>query len=216
MPDDLVADDSRVLDGATVYLVEDDIALRKRLVKALNADGLRVFEFGCAEDLLSSGIHELPAVVVADMVLPGLSGLQLAQSLRQSGVETPVVFISGYSEPHQIIDSMKLGASDFLWKPFKSAMLLNAVRKALVQSAERHVSQTRNAHVETLWNSLSGREQDVCRLMLKGHGNSSIGVLLNMRADTASKHRIRLFQKMGVANRTALLELLGAFPQVWR
>ena len=116
-----------------VYLIEDDADLRQELVYSLEGAGLTVMQFDTAESFLKTGVTHSPSVIVADMVLPGLSGLKLFESIRGQGIQTPLVFISGYSEPNQIIDGMKLGAVDFLWKPFKSDALIKVVVQAMVQ-----------------------------------------------------------------------------------
>ena len=127
------------------------------------------------------------------------------------GIETPLVFISGYSEPNQIIEGMKLGAVDFLWKPFKSEALLQAVAKSLIQEIEQHKQLNLTTSLEQRWSTLSDREKSVCQLMLKGFGNKDVSVQLNIQPDTANKHRMKVLKKMAVAGRPELIELLKNF-----
>lgn len=194
-----------------VYLIEDDHELRLQLVATLREVGFVVQEFATAEDFLAETLDCGPAVILADMVLPGLSGLDLLKSIRQAVIESPLIFISGYSQPHQIIEGMKLGAVDFLWKPFKSETLCDAVHQALTAELQRDQQQRAMQSLLTRWNSLSQREQEVCKLILLGHGSSKIAELLNIQPDTANKHRMKVLKKLAVDGRPQLIELLKGF-----
>ena len=178
---------------------------------ALREAGLIVHEFDHAETFLQEFLSHSPAVIVSDMVLPGISGIELFESLRARGHETPVIFMSGYSEPHQIIEGMKLGVVDFLWKPFIAHDLLGAVMHALRLDRERTLALVQQSDLRVRWQSLSEREKEVCRLMLLGHGNKDISVKLGIQPDTANKHRMKVLKKMGVAARPQLLVLLQDF-----
>jgi FixJ family two-component response regulator len=194
-----------------VYLIEDDADLRFHLGITLEEAGLNVHAFASAEGFLEHGIEYSPSVIVSDMVLPGASGIHLFQAVRDLGIETPLVFISGYSEPNQIIEGMKLGAVDFLWKPFKSEALLQAVAQSLTLDVQRHAQLSQAMSLEQRWSTLSDREKTVCRLMLKGHGNKDISAQLFIQPDTANKHRMKVMKKMAVAGRPELIELLKNF-----
>ncbi|MBU3656596.1 MAG: response regulator transcription factor [Rhodocyclaceae bacterium] len=191
-----------------VYLIEDDADLRQELVYSLEGAGLTVMQFDTAESFLKTGVTHSPSVIVADMVLPGLSGLKLFESIRGQGIQTPLVFISGYSEPNQIIDGMKLGAVDFLWKPFKSDALIKVVVQAMVQDMQRHMQAANLKNIELRWHALSDREREVCRLMLAGRGNKDIAEVLQIQPDTVNKHRMKVLQKMQVNTRPELIDLL--------
>ena len=194
-----------------VYLIEDDHLLRRELAETLRCVGLIVHDFDSAESCLDSGVDHSPAVIVSDMVLPGLSGIQLFQTLREQGIETPLVFISGYSEPMQIIEGMKLGAVDFLWKPFKSEALLGTVYRSLTEDLSRHAQLGLKTDIVERWFLLSEREKDVCKLMLKGYGNKDVAMQLGIQPDTANKHRMKVLKKMGVAGRPQLIDLLKGY-----
>lgn len=195
-----------------VFLIEDDGPLRSELAETLMSAGLTVHAFDTVESCLDAGVDLSPAVIVSDMVLPGQSGIDLFKSIREQGIETPVVFISGYSDPKQIIDGMKLGAVDFLWKPFKGEALLEVVARSLRLDLERQERLNVSTGVDARWMSLSDREKEVGKLMLKGHGNKDVAAILSIQPDTANKHRMKVLKKMGVAGRPQLLELLKDYP----
>ena len=196
-----------------VYLIEDDATLLVELSETLSEAGLQVLPFATAEAFLEAGVQDdAPAVIVSDMVLPGQSGIDLFKSIREQGIETPVVFISGYSEPKQIIDGMKLGAVDFLWKPFKGEALLDVIARSLKLDLDRQASLSVSTDIEARWMTLSEREKDVAKLMLKGYGNKDMAAMLSIQPDTANKHRMKVLKKMGVTSRPQLLELLKDCP----
>lgn len=194
-----------------VYLIEDDDSLRDQLVETLKEFKLVVHAFDRAESCLESGVDHSPAVIVSDVVLPGFSGIHLLKTIRELGIETPLIFISGYSEPSQIIEGMKLGAVDFLWKPFKSDDLLSAVGHSLRLDIQRHAAIEQSTDIQYRWSLLSDREKDVCKLMLKGYGNKEVSNQLGIQPDTANKHRMKVLKKMAVAGRPQLIELLKGY-----
>ncbi len=195
-----------------VYLIEDDAALRCELSATLKNTGLTVHDYESAETCLDDGVDLSPAVIVSDMVLPGKSGIHLFREIREQGIETPLIFISGYSEPKQIIDGMKLGAVDFLWKPFKSDALLEVIVRSLKLDLARQANIRLTSAIDARWAALSDREKDVCKLMLKGFGNKDIAEQLGIRPDTVNKHRMKTLKKMGVPGRPQLIELLKSYP----
>lgn len=199
-----------------VYLVDDDEALRVQLATVLMENGLKLKQFSSAEAFLSGMSDHCPAVIVSDMALPGLSGLDLLKTVREAGYQTPLIFISGYSQPDQIINGMKLGAVDFLWKPFKPDVLVSTVFAALNEDLQRAEKHRAFAATQILWDTLSEREQEVCGLMLKGYGNTEIAQQLDIQPDTANKHRIKVLRKLNVKGRPELTELLKGFEPAHR
>lgn len=201
----------RVLDAPLVYLIEDEAGLRSDLSSILRDSNLEVLEFESAEAFLLKHSVHTPSVIVTDMVLPGMSGIKLFEVIRQANIETPVVFISGYSEPRQIIEAMKLGAVDFLWKPFKSDALLAVIMKSLDLDRQRTLHASKQKNLELRWYMLTPKEREVCKLMLDGLGNSAIADRLEIQPDTANKHRMKVLAKMDVRRRPELVELLKDF-----
>lgn len=194
-----------------VYLIEDDESLRAQIAKTLEAKGLAVEQYSCAESFRAVEFLKAPAVIVSDMMLPGITGVALLESLRTAGIKTPMVFISGYSNPHQIIAGMKLGAVDFLWKPFKGKDLLEAIAKALLIDSQQQVLSEAVTRARSRWASLTEREREVCKLMLSGMGNTAVAETLSIKPDTANKHRMKVLAKMDVKDRAELAVLVTEF-----
>lgn len=189
-----------------IHLVEDDEILRSDLTTFFSQSGFSIESYVDAEDFISRAVEVAPAVIVADIVLPGRSGIDLVKIVRDIGWHAPVIYISGYSEPHQIIEAMKSGAADFLWKPLSIDTLISSVSLALQQEQERVESNKKLLQVKELYQKLTEREQQICQLAVSGNGNLEIGKLLSIQPDTVKKHRSRVMEKMRVSNLAELIE----------
>ena len=113
----------------TVFVVDDDRSIRKALTRLLRSAGLKVESFSNAMDFLASERHDHPAALLLDIQMPGLSGLELQQKLRDR--DPAIVFITGHGTVPRSVQAMKMGAVDFLQKPFEDKDLLTAIRQAL-------------------------------------------------------------------------------------
>lgn len=204
---------SQVLSGH-VYVIDDNPDILKHLSGVLKRYGLTVETYADAESFLVGSMEVSPAVVLLDMDLPGMNGLAAHERLIQSGRQSPIIYLSGRSDHQQIIDALKLGANDFLLKPFSIAKLIESISKALVVDETRLKKQVASMQVGNIWNQLTERERDVCRLMLKAHSNLEIANKLQIMADTVKKHRAKILEKTGARNLADLIEKLqGLTPE---
>lgn len=194
-----------------VYLVDDNEDIRHHLTLLLKRYGLTVDAFNSAEMLLKLSAINEHAVILLDMSLPGVSGVKAFEALRNKGCKTPVVFISGQSEPVEIIDAMKLGATDFLWKPFTTNDLLAAIKKALATARIQGELSSIYQSKLNLWNAMTVREKEICTLMMNGCGNTEIGERLNVQPDTIKKHRARIMEKFGTSTLSQLVDIFRGF-----
>jgi FixJ family two-component response regulator len=152
-----------------------------------------------------------PAVLVLDMRMPKMTGLDLKKALIEKDWPLPIIYMSGDSQSQEIIDAMKLGAVDFLWKPITHTQLIQVVNKGLKLDAQLHEDQLRLKRVAALQQSLSAKEQEILSLMLLGHGNKAIGIEKNVMPDTVKKHRAHIMAKMEVSSLAELLSLCKDF-----
>ena len=154
-----------------VYLVEDDSEVRLSLSDLLRYLGYGVSDFAGAESFLQQAQRCSPAVLVLDMRMPQMTGLDLQKALLEQEWPVPIIYMSGESQSQEIIDAMKFGAIDFLWKPITHTQLVQVIDNGLILDVQRHADQKRLRRVERLHQTLSPTEQDVFALMLLGHGN---------------------------------------------
>ena len=196
-----------------VFLVDDDQDVRMSIADVLNHLGYGVSDFDSATSFLQQAVRCSPAVLVLDMRMPKMTGLDLQKALIEQDWSLPIIYMSGDSQSQEIIDAMKFGAIDFLWKPIAHTQLIQVVDKGLKLDAQLYTNQLRLKRVAALRQSLSAREQEILSLMLLGHGNKAIGLEKNVMADTVKKHRAQIMAKMEV---NSLAELLSLFKESLR
>jgi two-component system response regulator FixJ len=180
-------------------------------VQAAAAAGHQVRAFVGAQDFQVIASRITAGVLILDMRMPGVSGLELQGWLIDRGYRIPIVFISGESQSIEIIDALKLDAVDFLIKPFALPKLLEAVEKAFKLGACIRQTTLREPQVRLLWSGQTPREREVCHLMKKGYANREIAEVHQSLPDTVKQHRRRVLEKMQIDSLPALLELLEGF-----
>jgi FixJ family two-component response regulator len=199
-----------------VYLVDDNAEIRFHLKALLVNKGYKVHEFEGAQAFLDGNVQlERPCVLVLDMRMPKLSGLDLQNHLKLQNIFIPIIFISGESQHQEIINAMKGGAIEFLWKPFKSDDLLAAIQRGMnLDTANTNLIE-RKSKLYALQSTLTRQENKIFLMMLKGLGNKDIGKELGISSDTVKKHRAQVLEKMQVNSLHELLLLWeGIEPQV--
>jgi len=191
-----------------VYLIEDHDDLRNGLVKMLQNFGLFVNAYSNAIEFLDANPTDSPAVIITDMRMPQMSGVELQGALLKKGRKTPIIFISGESTVEQSIRAMKQGAFDFLIKPFTQQSLFEAVSRG-IESDLHHASATHAAEaLEHRLNALSPRERQVFWLLTKGFSNAEIMKALEVSLATAKQYKSQVMQKMEARSISELVELI--------
>ncbi len=192
-----------------VYLVEDNESLRANLRDLLVFAGYRVREWSNAQDFLNDLPNDAPAVVVSDMLMPGMSGVEMHKDLIQRGRMMPVIYISGESSVPQSIEAMKLGALDFLVKPFSREELLRVVAQGIEKDAQLMRSMIEKSRFNESLRQLSPRECQVHTLLLKGMNNAEIMTQLHISLPTAKQYKSEVMRKLGVRSLAQLIALSG-------
>lgn len=194
-----------------VFLVDDDHDIRLHLGNLLRQLNYSVSDFPSTQDFLRSATQVTPSVLLLDMRMPLMSGLEFHKLLTAQQWQLPVIYMSGESHSQEIIDAMKGGAIDFLWKPFTQSKLKDVINNGLDLGLQRHTSNLRLKSVSALHKSLSRKEQQIFSLMLQGHGNKTIAAEIGVMPDTVKKHRAQVLEKMQVSSFAELLALCKDF-----
>ena len=190
-----------------IYLVDDNPDICFYLSDLLKKMGFSVEQYSCAIDFLHQSADASPAVLVLDVRMPGMSGVELQERMVDLGRHTPIIFISGESQTQEIIQAMKGGAIEFLWKPFQMQTLLDAIDRGIALDKEKRQLLVRQNTIRLKLRELSNREKEVFLLMLQGHGNKDIGEHLNIQPDTIKKHRANILQKMQANHLADLIQM---------
>jgi FixJ family two-component response regulator len=189
-----------------IFLVDDNHDMRFYLSDMLILLGYTVDTFDNASAFLEKSMDISPAVVLLDMRMPGLNGLELQAKLDALGRKTPIIFISGESDKDEIIEAFRLGAVDFLLKPFNREKLCQVVDKALEMDRQRNQEFVNTDALRRSFATLSTREQEIFMLIVQGLTNKGIAEVTGIQPGTAKKHRATIYQKFEV-NTSA--ELIG-------
>ena len=159
-----------------------------------------VKSYSAAKDFFKNVPFERPAIVIADIQLPDLSGVDLHRILMEKNITCPIIFISGEASIQQSIDAMKQGAIEFLVKPFEIEELTDAVTKAI------HI-ELKEINLNLLIENLSPREREVYKLLLKGHNNQELIDKLHLSLPTVKQYKSEVMRKLNVKSLSKLIEL---------
>lgn len=195
-----------------VYLIEDHDDLRIGLVKMLQNYGFVVYSFSRAIEFMDASLNDSPAVIITDMRMPEMSGVELQATLLGQGRKTPILFISGESTVEQSVKAMKQGAFEFLIKPFSQNALLEAVRRGIEMDLVNKASAYAVASLDNRLNALSPREREVFWLLTKGYNNKQLVNELGVSLATAKQYKAQVIQKMGVRSISEMVEFTQLTP----
>ena len=197
---------------STIFVIDDDLSVRQSLESLIKSVGWRVRTYGSAQEFLGSGHLEAPGCIVLDVRLPGLSGLDLQQALLRAKSHLPVIFITGHGDIPMSVQAMKAGAVEFLPKPFREQVLLDALILALDRDRTTRQQRANLAALRERYDSLTPREQEVMGLVVTGLLNKEIAATLGVSEVTIKVHRSQIMQKMqadSLANLVRMAERLG-------
>lgn len=190
-----------------VYLVDDDAAILRALQRLIRSVGLEVETFGSANEFLKHDPPDGPACVVADIRMPGLSGLDLQKELQSSGLNIPVIFLTGHGTVPISVRAMKGGAVDFLQKPVDEQLLLDGIHRAIEIDKKERKERKRQDLLQSRLSSLTTREREVFAQVIQGLLNKQIAFELGTSEKTIKVHRSRVMQKMQAASLADLVRM---------
>lgn len=203
-------------DMPMIHVVDDEAPFRRSLLFLLESVGWQAAGHESAEAFLAAA-PAFPAAggcIVLDIRMPRLSGLELQRRLLAAGSMFPVIFMTGHGDVELAVQAMKDGALDFLQKPFKDQLFLDAVERAVQVSVERHAAQRRQGEALEVLTRLSAREREVARLLALGLANKEVARLLGISDNTVHVHRQHVMDKTGTGSAADLARLiLRADPQ---
>lgn len=199
-----------------VHLVDDDEAVRRSASFMLKTSGYVVKSYPSGSEFLKARTLQ-PGCVLLDVRMPEVDGLEVQRMLRGRGVALPVVVMTGHGDISVAVQAMKLGASDFIEKPFQKATLIAAVENAFDRLAHSDKARAQAAEAEVRLHALTPRERDVLEGLARGLPNKTIGYDLGISPRTVEIHRANLMTKLQVASLSEALRIafaagLGELP----
>jgi FixJ family two-component response regulator len=189
-----------------VFVVDDDVSVRESLELLIRTAGWRPETFASAQEFLSRPRPTVPCCLVLDVTLPGLSGLELQERLAER-TDMPIIFITGHGDVPMTVQAMKAGALEFLTKPFKDTVLLDAIRGAIERSRAALREQSEMQVLRSCYASLTPREREVMALVVAGLLNKQVGGELGISEITVKAHRGQMMRKMKAESLPALVTM---------
>jgi FixJ family two-component response regulator len=190
-----------------VFVVDDDDMFRKSTERLIRAAGFNVQPFTSARDFLKNPRPQGPACLVLDVQMPGLSGIDLQRELTQAGMDIPIIFITGHGDIPTTVSAMKAGATEFLTKPFKGRVLLDAVRAAIEKNRAALQKQCEIHNLRERYELLTPREREVMALVSDGLLNKQIAGKLDTTEATTKFHRAHIMKKMSAESFADLIRM---------
>ncbi len=179
----------------TVYVVDDDEAVRDSLKWLLEASDYRVEIYDSGESFIAKYDEHAIAVLVLDVRMDGMSGLEVQEHLIKRGADIPIIFITGHGDVNMAVNALKRGAVDFIEKPFEQIALKQLVEKMLQTARERRMEKERRLLNQSLVDKLTPREQQVLERIVSGRLNKQIADDLGISIKTVEAHRASIMDK---------------------
>lgn len=196
-------------DDGTVYIVDDDEAVRKALTLLIGSVGLNVESYPSAQSFLDAYAGNRPACLVLDVRMPGMSGLDLQDRLRAMDISLPVIIMTGHGDVPMAVRAMKAGAMDFVEKSsYNDQALLDRVQVALKRDREARRRAVLQRDVTVRMATLTPREKQIMELFVSGKPAKTIAYDLGLSTKTVETHRTKLLEKMGARSLVELTRMV--------
>ncbi len=180
-----------------IYIIDDEPEMCRSLSLLLSTDGVPARSFGCGELFLDTLDHLPPGILVCDVMMPGVSGIELTRTMAKRGRTDPVIVIAGHADIPLAVEAMRAGAIDFIEKPFEASKILSAIATARCWST---VHQT-----DFLAEKLSHRERQVLEFVVSGSTSKEIARELGISPRTVETYRNKLLEKTGASGTAQLI-----------
>jgi FixJ family two-component response regulator len=194
----------------TVFVVDDDSAVRGAISRLLKSVGLKAETYGSAQGFLDGYDSDCPGCLVLDVRMPGMSGLDLQETLIAKRISIPVIIITGHADVPMAVRALKLGALSFIEKPFSDQLLLDSIQQAITEDAKSRRKRANLAVTTERIASLTPREREVMDMVVAGKTNKVIAIELELSQKTVEFHRSNVMKKMGVET---VVELVRSLTQ---
>jgi FixJ family two-component response regulator len=209
------AKEAALSESSTVFIVDDEPVIRKSLAGLVEAAGLRAEPYENAQSFIEAYTPDRPGCIVLDLRMPGMSGLELQESLLSRGIRIPIIMVTAFGDVPSAVKACKLGCDDFFEKPFSEQQILDSIRRALERDRVERQKAERLRILKAKRDSLSPKEVAVYLGVVAGKSNKVVAVDLGLSAKTIEVHRANVMSKMGAKTLAELARIsveLGDIP----
>jgi two-component system response regulator FixJ len=194
-------------DQPTIFIVDDDEAVRDSLQILLQTEGYRTEIFDSARAFLDRYVANRPGCLLTDVRMPDMSGLDLQEAMIERRLNLPIIIMTGHADVPMAVRAMKAGAIDFIEKPFTDTAILDSIRRAWASADKTASDAALAADAEARVKNLTPRELEVLEQLVQGHPNKIIAFELNISSRTVEIHRARVMEKMEAGSLSHLVRL---------
>jgi len=191
----------------TVHIIDDDEAVGRALTALTRSAGHEAATYPSATAFLETMANDDAGCVVTDVRMPHLSGLDLLRELKRRGAGIPVIVMSGQGDIPMAVEALKLGAINFIEKPFDAAAYLDCIADALARSEDQARRHAQLATTKARLAQLTQREREVMGLIVQGYSNFAMASQLGISARTVENHRAKVMEKMSAAGLSDLIRM---------
>ena len=191
-----------------VYVVDDDLIVRILLEKVFQAANINVETYASAEDFLATYSPNNSGCLLLDIMMPGMSGLELQEALVSLRNNTPVIFLTGSDEVKVAVKALKAGAVDFIEKPVVPKTVLKCVNRAMELDLKNRYERLQSSQIEQRIISLTPREHEVMKWIIRGKSNKVIARILDISIRTVEVHRRNVIEKMQATSVVDLVQMV--------
>jgi FixJ family two-component response regulator len=192
----------------TVFIVDDNQAVRHSLSLLLESVDLSTRTFASAQEFLEVFDTAQPGCLILDIRMPGMSGMELAKQLRERDATLPIIFITAHGDVPMAVEAMKLGALDFVQKPFRDQDILERIYRALEQDKQQRQAAREITDIRARMERLSARERQILQHIMAGRANKAIAAELHLSPRTVELHRASLMEKMEASSLALLVQMV--------
>lgn len=191
----------------TVFIVDDDDAVRRFLSGLMESVDLRVEAFASAGDFLEAYEPGQPGCLVLDVRMPGMSGLELQRELADQAIDLPVIILTGHGNVQLAVHAMQAGAIDFVEKPFNNELLLDRIQRAVTENVRAGSERSMRIKIAERMQLLTPREREVLDLVVAGQTNKGVARHLDISEKTVEIHRANVMRKMRAKSLADLVKM---------
>jgi two-component system, LuxR family, response regulator FixJ len=188
------------IDRPTVFVVDDKASVRDALAEMLRVFGYTVATYATAERFFQSLDSRRTGVVVADIRMPGMDGIELVRELSRQGMALPVIVVSGHADMPMAVAAIKAGAEDFIAKPVDDHQLVTAINRGFARHGDIHQQPDTLQDLHRQFTRLTRREVEVLDLVVQGLTSTAISITLGISVGTVESDRVQVMEKMRAAS----------------
>lgn len=192
----------------SVHIVDDDAAVRASIKFLVESVNLNALEYLSADEFMANYRDMSPGCIILDLRMPGVSGLEAVNMMRDQSILEPIVIMTGHGDVPVAVRALKLGVFDFLEKPCNDNLLIETVHRAISEDVKDRLERASQTSIQNSLGSLTGRENSVLGLLVTGQSNKATADTLAVSRKTIERHRSSIMRKLNAKSFAHLVQIV--------